>query len=191
MAVTTYADSSGAYVNGSTALSAQHMNDIRNFLIAAGAMWDSNSSWDGNGILTLLGLKVNPTAVSIAGTTAGSATLYQWLQGTVKAFLLYFNGYRNASLTEQTLSLPTAFTTGAIWWAGASKSVRPYASGSPLSSKVNVISTLSNGTGAGTSTNGNSTQGYSNGDLLTAFDAVGLGTNEASTSTGFVVMIGI
>lgn len=190
MTLTTYSDT-GAWVNGTTPVNATNMNAIRSFLIATGAMWDSNASWDGNGLLTLLGLKVNPTAVTVSGTTAGSASLYQWMQGTVKAFLLYFNGYRNASVTEQTISLPTPFTTGALWWAGASKSVRPYASSSALSNKVNVISTLSNGSGAGTATNGNATQGYSNGDLLAAFDAVGLGANEASTSTGFVVMIGI
>src|SRR5260370_30409924 len=50
------------------------------------------------------------TPVTVAGTTAGSATCYQFIQGGLKAFFLLFNGYRNATATEQFLALPVAFT---------------------------------------------------------------------------------
>ena len=130
---------------------------------------------------------------TLTGTTAGTAVVTQaTLFGIIKVVLVQFIGYRNASVTEQTINLPgSAFSTGGIWVSGASKSVRPYLSGVAQSSKVNVVSTLSNGTGGGTATNGNATQGYAWGDINGAMDAVGLGTSEGSNSTGFVLIIGI
>jgi hypothetical protein len=65
LTLTVYSDASGAWVNGTTPVSAANMNAIRNFLIAAGAMWDSNASWNGSGVLTSLGQVVNgPTTIN-------------------------------------------------------------------------------------------------------------------------------
>src|SRR5258708_36103679 len=50
--------------------------------------------------------------VTVAGTTAGSATCYQFLQGGIKAFFLYFNAYRNSTATEQLLTLPVGMKIG-------------------------------------------------------------------------------
>lgn len=56
MTLTTYSDTTGGWVNGTTPVNATNMNAIRSFLIATGAMWDSNATWDGNGLLTLISL---------------------------------------------------------------------------------------------------------------------------------------
>lgn len=132
------------------------------------------------------------TSATLTGSTAGTAIVYQITVGVLKIVLIRFIGYQNNTVTEQTITLPgSAFTVGGVWVSGASKSVRPYSGGSPTSGKVNVVSTLSNGTGGGTATNGDKTQGYATGDINGAFNAVGLGTSEASASTGFVFIVGI
>lgn len=194
MTYTTYTPSGPFINNNPPGISAAALNNIETF--ASAGWFDSLITSDGSGNETVVGLiastlKVNQSGTTITGTTNGSATLYQFLQGTVKGFVIYFNAYRNNTTTEQTISLPVAFTTGALFLVGASKSIRPYLSGSATTGKVNVVSTISNGSTAGGTTNGNATQGYSYGDVQGGFDAVGLGTSEASTSTGLALFIGI
>lgn len=76
----------------------------------------------GSGALTALSLiakfiNLSPTTVTASGQ-AGTATLYQFCQGTIKAFLIYFNGWRDNSGSRKTLTLPVAFTNGGIGLQG-------------------------------------------------------------------------
>ena len=54
------------------------------------------------GLITQV-LNSNPPAVTVNGTTAGTAQLYEIFQGTFKMVLLVMNGYRNASAQSKPL----------------------------------------------------------------------------------------
>lgn len=140
--------------------------------------------------LNAAGLGGSLASQTLTGSTAGSANLYQLTIGIFKCLLIEFVGYRNSTGTEQTFTLADAFTSGALWIGGDTKLIRPYNSGSALSSKVEVISTISNGSSGGSTTTGNTTQPNANGNIIAAFDAIGLGTGQASTVSGFAFIIG-
>lgn len=53
------------------------------------------------------------TPVHLVGTTAGSIDMYQDFVGDIKRVVLIFNGYRNATVNQQVMSFPAAFTKGA------------------------------------------------------------------------------
>src|SRR5882762_3516922 len=143
------------------------------------------------GIMQFLSWQNNPAKISATGQTAGFADLYQPLKGVIKIVILYFNGYRNATTTEQTLALPQGFSTGALWWSGAAKKCRPYSGATALSNKVNVITSLSDGANAGGSALSNTTQGLANGEIISGFDHIGLGVSQGQNSSAFVIFIGI
>src|SRR6266567_7894022 len=88
--------------------------------------------------------------VTVAGTTAGNATLYQFFQGTLKGFYLFFNGYRNSTATEQYLTLPVAFTTYAGFIAFGGIPQTHIATGTTnINSKISDWSAFTTGRGAG------------------------------------------
>src|SRR5258708_156837 len=117
--------------------------------------------------------------VTVAGTTAGSATCYQFFQGGVKGFLLYWNGYRNATATEQLLALPVGFTTWAGWIAfGPIPQAHFYIATTQQNGKVEVITSFPTPPGAGAVTgNQNQVNGFQMGDINSAFDHIGLGVS--------------
>lgn len=117
MALTTYTDTSGPWVNGVTPLSAANLNAMRAFLIASGAMWDSNISVDGSGMQTVLSQRINTVGVVLTGGTSGTATLYQVERGTWKYVMIQFANFRTAAVA-QTLALPVPFTNGGRVWSG-------------------------------------------------------------------------
>ncbi len=49
--------------------------------------------------------------VSVSGTTAGTAVLYQFLQGGLKGFFLYFNGYRNTACKISSMAIPAGISS--------------------------------------------------------------------------------
>ena len=51
-------------------------------------------------------------AVVLNGSTSGTATLYQCLQGTVKQVIVQLNNFRNGGGSAQNITLPVAFTGG-------------------------------------------------------------------------------
>jgi len=55
-------------------------------------------------------------AVVLNGSTSGTATLYQILQGTVKWVLVQLVNFRNGNVGAQTIVLPVAFTTSLQGW---------------------------------------------------------------------------
>src|SRR5687767_15023506 len=139
----------GPFSNGGApGISADFLNAVETMLDGINtSAEDTNISANGSGMLTLLSLAINTTAVSGTGTTAGSAQLYQFMRGTLKIAILHFNGYRNASATEQTIALPVAYTTKCFVFMATGKPVRPYSGGSPQSSSVRVITALAAGGG--------------------------------------------
>lgn len=160
----------GPWTNGGApGISASFLGNLENWIKQV----DSNSS----------------ILVTVAGTTSGTANLYQILQGTVKAFLLQYVGYRNSSATEQRLTLPTPFTTRCLFIAGHSTNASVWNGGSQVASQLADVD--------GLSASGGTSAGYTNfhpmdfGEITTAFDQLGLGVSQASTFTGLIFGIGI
>jgi hypothetical protein len=127
--------------------------------------------------------------VTVNGTTSGSANLYQILQGTVKAFLLQFVGYRNASATEQRLTLPTPFTTRCLFIAGHVTNASVWNGGSQVAGQLADVDGLS--ASGGTSGGYTAFHPMDFGEITSAFDQLGLGISQASTFTGLIFGIGI
>lgn len=131
-------------------------------------------------------------AVVVSGTTAGNATLYQFFQGSLKGLLLMFNGYRNSTATEQTILLPVAITTYALYIAGAVPQCHIYSGGSVVGgSPVHTVTSLPAGTGAGGTTNNATYNGLQFGEIPAAFTALGLGSSQSFTFTAGLLMFGI
>lgn len=170
------------------------MNDINAALLALNnAVSDSNITSNGSGLMTLLGLVNNAPPVTVNGTTAGSAQLYQFLRGSVKGILVHFTGYRNSTTTEQTLALPQPFTTYGLFLAGGGNPpIHIYLSGSVVSSRFDVVNGFPTAIGNPGASNINSViNGLQFGDVQNAFDAIGLGISQTQTFTAGVLIIGI
>lgn len=146
---------------------------------------DQVSTW-------IVGMDGGNNPVVVAGTTSGSASCYQFWQGTLKGLFLYFASYRNSTSTEQKLALPTGFTTYAGWIAfGPISQSHIYIGATQQNGKIEVITGFPTPPGAGGITGSQSQMnGFQAGDLNSAFDHIGLGVSMAGTSSGGLLMIG-
>jgi|SRR5579872_273745 len=132
---------------------------------------------------------IKTTAVNVVGTTNGNATGYEFLTGTnVKALLIYFNAYRNASVTSQILTLPVAFTAWAQWLAGNGPFINPRLSGSNLSNACRVLTTLASGGGTNTATS--LLPPKSLGEIIQGFDSFDLGNSQGTNNSSVYFFIG-
>ncbi len=129
----------------------------------------------------------NPAAVTLNGSTSGVATLYMPLQGTVwKYLIILLSTFRNGGGSNQTIALPTAFTTAAHFYTGSFPAFQLLASGS--AQNVGVITTLGTpGNVTVTSTVG----GYEMGDTAGGFDTISFNSGQASTHTGIAIFEGV
>lgn len=59
-------------------------------------------------------------SIAINGSTSGSATLYQPLQGIIKLAFVFFVNFRNGNAGDQLLTFPTAFTNNILGISTAS-----------------------------------------------------------------------
>lgn len=131
------------------------------------------------------------TSNTINGTTAGSATIYEVPQADtpVKVAVLSFDNYQNASGVEQAIALPTPFTRKALVITGNTKRVTPYLNGAPLSNSVREVTGLSANGGSVNIQDSLASEGV--GEITGPFDALGLGTNEATTANDILFLVGI
>lgn len=187
MALTTYVDTSGAFTNGVTPLSAANMNPIRNFLTATGAMWDSNISADGNGVQTLVAHKVNPTSAALAGATSGTATFYQPERGTWKVVYILLNNFWNTGGSVQTQALNTAFTSSVYVRTTALFQIELRVSGSAQT--INILTAL--GAAGGTTTTQTNIAGSSQGWCNAAVDTIGFRSGGSGAVNGLIILEGI
>lgn len=178
-----------------TTISSSSMNSNFNAIVNAAINNDSGAiTTDLNGTMTLPGIVVtalnsNPTPQTVTGTTAGSASLYEFLVGTVKMVALLFNGYQNNTGNEQKVSLPTPFTQRAMAICGNGKNCSVWSGGSQLTNKVNVITSFSS-TGGGV-TQVSNVPSDSLCEVIQGFDQIGLGINEASQAFAIYLFFGI
>ena len=130
-------------------------------------------------------------AVTVTGTTNGSATCYQFYQGALKGFFLYFNAYRNSTTTEQLLALPVGFTAYGVWLAGAIPQTHMYTGSTQILSKVSVVTTISTGANAGNITAESFFQGFAMGEFVAGFDHIGLGVSLGQNFTAGLLLMGV
>lgn len=178
------------WVNGTTAVNATNMNHIETFLSTI-----NSAATDGNisaalGILTALGMSINPTAVTVSGSVSGSATLYQLFSGTVKLVLVSHNNYKSAA--SQTLALPTAFTGNSYWWTmelqGGKVEALSGGSGGTLQT-FSVLTTLN--ISGGTQNPQTQLNSWSQGGCRNGFDTFRITVTGASSATGLTFMFGV
>jgi hypothetical protein len=162
----------GPFVNGSApAIAAAFLNNLEAYIA-----WSEGD-----------------TPITVTGTTAGSATCYQFFQGQLKGLFLYWAAYRNATATEQLLTLPVGFTTHAGWIAfGGIPQAHIYVGAVQQNNNIYVITGFPTPPGAGATTgNQNQFNGFQYGGINTAFDHIGLGVSQAVTFSGSLLIIGI
>lgn len=175
---------------GAPGISSSFLNNVESYLQSINSAATDGSISSAAGILTVLGLQVNPTVVTVSGTTAGSATLYQVLSGTIKLVFLAFSNYQNNTSTQQTIAIPTPFNGQAFVFTGASPLLEPYRSGSLLGNATRVLTSLSNATGGGQIQIQNFIPPQSFGIFTSPPDAIGLGVSQSTAIGGIAFMIG-
>ena len=183
----------GPFVNGTApGVGAPFLNAVEAQLVALNTVSQDASLSSSGGILTMLGLVNNDAGITIAGTTAGSATLYQFLRGNVKGVYIYYNGYRNSTTTEQRITLPQAFTrTALIYAAGGSPPTHFWLAGSSLTGKISTVNALPVPPGAGSASSGqNLIDGLDMGEVQSGFDQIGLGISLGKNYTTSLFIIG-
>ena len=179
----------GPFVNGGApGISAPFLNNMENYLQLLRTA-DVNITANGAGLLTALALAINTPPVTITGNTAGTATLYQVLQGTVKLAVLSMNGYRNNTGTEQVIYFPVPYSNKAVVITGATQSLHSYYGGNQQNNTIRCFTGLVAG-GGSSSIQSNINQ-YSIGIFTNNFDAIGLGTSQSTTYNDIMVIIGL
>lgn len=179
----------GPFTNGaSPPINASFLNGVESFLLLINALAiDSHITSDGNGAGTMLKLAINSGSTVLNGSTAGTATLYQFLNGTLKLVVVYENGFRNGGGAAQTIAIPTPFTTSFKWWTGDSNPLTFV--GSSSSRTANIITALA--AGGGTITSQTTVNSHSFGAVNAAVDTVSFNSGEASAHTGTILMVGV
>lgn len=147
---------------------------------------------NGLGVLTLLGLINNNAPIVVTGTTAGTASLYTVILGSVKFYYLVYAGYENTTATEQKISLPQAITTRAAFLAlGGNQITHFFSGGSQLTSKCSIITALPSGSGAGTPSTQSAVNGFSTGEITAGFDQIGLSVSDSQVLSGSIIFVGV
>jgi hypothetical protein len=179
----------GPFTNGtSPPINASFLNGVESYLLLLNALAvDSSITSDGSGAATMIKLAINSGSTVLNGATAGTATLYQPLNGTLKLVLIYENGFRNGSGAAQTLSLPTAFTTSLRFWTSDSNPLTFV--GSSTNRTANIVTAIA--AGGGTVTSQTTVNGYSMGGVNAGVDTVSFNASESSTHTGLIVLLGV
>lgn len=179
----------GPFNNGSSpGISATFLNALETWAVSVtSAAIDPNITSNGSGLLALLGLQINPTAVSLTGSTSGTAQLYQTDRGTFKRVVIFLNNFQNGGGSAQTIALPTAFASSLVIRTGDINTCSLLVSAS--AQNIAVLSALS-GSG-GTQSTQTTIGSYSIGFCNHAIDTVSFGGSAGSAHTGLIIMEGI
>jgi len=140
------------------------------------------------GILTMLGAKINAAAIVTNGSTNGSMTLYQPLQGIVKMAVIVFSGFRNNGGATQSLVLPVPFTGRSKMWCGAVPTTGVTFQLVGVNATVAVVTTLASG--GGTAANVTSVLNISQGEILGGWDTMITPTGGTVVCDGVLLVIG-
>ena len=148
-----------------------------------------------NNIETWIGQVDNTTAVTVSGSTSGSVSLYQPLQGVIKMVVMYFSNYKDSG--THNLTLPVAFASGGIVITGGVGSASGGTDGGftmrigASDQTLQVITALAAGN-AGSATNETFIAGYNIAQFQNAaIDTIHLAVASTAAHTGPVVIIGV
>lgn len=134
---------------------------------------------DGTVILT-------PSPVLLTGGTAGTAELYQWMQGTLKTTWIILNGFRTAGV-DQFFTLPSPYTKAVRLWSQGTLTWAVMTNGA-----AQTVSVFGSGASGGSATVGNSTNVFADnqGFVVAAIDQVRLNSGWASNKDGIIILEG-
>lgn len=180
--------------NGTTANAPDVLTSLTD-LNNAGVSNDGGTiSTNGAGVITMLGAIVNgpiqPNVASVtplSGGTSGTATLYQFFQGTYKYTMIILSNFRTGG-AAQTIVLPVPYTVGGFIRTGnsgtstANAGVALLASGAAIT--VYVATALA--AGGGTSASNTEVDALSFGSFQNGFDTVQF---QASGTAGHYAVI--
>ena len=125
-------------------------------------------------------------AVSLSGSTNGTAILYEQLQATVKRVIIVCNAFRNGGAGVQTIALPTGFTVAASISNMGGPTFTLVKVG--VTQNCFIITALVAGGGTGVSqanVNANSI-----GVIQTGFDTISFNGSAAGNATGIIILEG-
>ena len=138
-----------------------------------------------NGLETWILSVDQPSPTTVNGQTSGTATLYQYLTGTVKRCIVDLQNYKNTA--NQTIAIPTAFVRHAAVWVMETQggAVAFLSGGSAVS--IKVISSV--GAGGGGQNPQTTIKYWSSGQIDAAFDTVQLQVNTGAAN-GVIIFEG-
>lgn len=180
----------GPFVNGGApGVNQTFLNALETFLVALNTLSTDPNVTASGGIATLLALMLNPTPVTVTGSVSGTASLYQYFQGSVKRALILFDNYKSGA--AQTLALPVAFTKSAkVEVCESQAQTLEFLSGGSggTAQTISVLSTVA-ATG-GTQGPFSTIKSWSFGQVRTAFDTVRL-TFTTTAASGYATIEGV
>lgn len=154
----------GPFVNGgSPGISAQFLNNVENWIEQVD----------------------NTTSVSATGSVSGTVTLYEYLQGVVKAVVVHWANYKSAA--AQTLALPSAFTAGALVWTGETQGQTLEFLSSGSAQTMSAFNTMNSS--GGTENPATTLFSLSFAQVRTGFDSIRF-TFTSTNASGFCFVIG-
>lgn len=128
-----------------------------------------------------------PNATVLNGATSGTATLYQPFTGIWKMVLLLLNNFQNGSGSNQSIAIPTPFTSDVMVQSGDIPSISLLQSGT--AKNIAIITALASG--GGTRSVQTTFGSYSFGETGNAIDTVQFNSGGASAHTGLLILRGI
>jgi hypothetical protein len=144
---------------------------------------------DHNQVIDMLNILLGYTNTTILnGATTGTATLYELLQGPVKIVLVSMATFRNNGASGQTITLPAAFTKGALGWNSGCGTFQLLSAGSAITVQIHTgfESTSADGTVSGGVNVKQNNQWHAD----VAFDTIYFNGSDASTHNGYILIIG-
>jgi hypothetical protein len=133
-----------------------------------------------------------PPAVTTNGSTSGTLTLYEPLQGIVKIAVLLFANFRNNGGSTQGIILPTPFSGRSKIWAGNLPSTGISLQLGGVSQTILLQTGLpTSGGAAGTTTSFTVIQGNSVGEVAAGWDTLIIPSGGSGVTNGMIVVIGL
>ena len=131
----------------------------------------------------------NSPAVTINGSTSGTASLYQPLTGIAKIVIVTLTNFRNGNAGDQVLTIPVPFTNWSVGFSFGSGPFHLNKAGSAATiSQLSSLPSSSGGQGGVVT----GTAGGNNNNVFgtPSIDAVGLYGSQSVAYTGFIALFG-
>jgi len=175
---TTFSD---AIADGSLGVAAPGYNSFGGSIITkdSGGVIRGGLTSDGTMLMSM-------SPVLLTGGTAGTAEMYQWMQGTIKTTWIVLNGFRTAG-ADQFFTLPSPYTKAVRIWSQGTLTWAAMAGGAAQTVTIYVT-----GAGAGGATTAASTNIFADnqGFVAQPIDQVRLNSGWASNKDGVIILEG-